>query len=208
MRTFIAFLAAALLCTAASAQEKKTQTTKKKPVAAAATPAMPKPGPEMKEVRDLVGTWANEETYEETPMMKAGTGSGTTRTRLQPGGFSLIMDIQSKNAMGTFWGHGMMSWDPDAKVYKFAWVESASPGLLVETGKKEGNDLVFTGEVMYMGKKCAVRDVISERTPASYTLTSYWNDGSGEKKIMTIKATKQEQPAAPAKKKGTESTTF
>ena len=51
---------------------------------------------------------------------------------------------------------------------------------------------------MMMGKKMAVKDVISDRAPTSYTLTSYMNDGSGEKKVMTIKYTKQE--AAPAKK--------
>jgi len=46
-----------------------------------------------------------------------------------------------------------------------------------------------------MGKKMSVKDVISDRTPTSYTLTSYMNDGSGEKLTMTIKFTKQEAPA-------------
>ena len=49
---------------------------------------------------------------------------------------------------------------------------------------------------MLIGKKTSVKDVISDRTPASYTLTSYMNDGSGEKKVITIKFTKQESPSA------------
>jgi len=43
-----------------------------------------------------------------------------------------------------------------------------------------------------MGKKVAVKDVIADRTPTSYTLTSYMNDGTGEKKAMSIRFAKQE----------------
>ena len=50
------------------------------------------------------------------------------------------------------------------------------------------------------GKKIATKTVISDRTPTSYTLTGYANDGSGEKKTMTIKFTKKEPEATPAKK--------
>ena len=71
-----------------------------------------------------------------------------------------------------------------------------SPGVMIETGRKEGDNLVFTGEASMMGKKMAVKDVIADRTPTSYTLTSYMDDGSGEKKAMTIKFTKQEPQAA------------
>ncbi|HLJ45196.1 MAG TPA: DUF1579 family protein [Bryobacteraceae bacterium] len=199
MKKYVAIIAAALLSTAAWAQDKKAE-PKKKPAATAAAPGMPKPGPEMKELRDLVGSWTTDEAYEESPMMKAGTGSGSVTARMYPGGFSLIMEVRSKSTMGAFSGHGVMSWDPNDKVYKYAWVDSMTPGLMLETGKKEGNDLVFTGEIMMMGKKYTNKDVISDRTPTSYTLTSYSNDGSGEKKVMTIKATKQEPPAATAKK--------
>ena len=80
------------------------------------------------------------------------------------------------------------------------WADSMTPGLIFETGHKEADTMVFTGETMMMGKKMSIKDVISDRTPTSYTLTSYYNDGSGEKKAMTIKLTKQEAPAAPAKK--------
>jgi hypothetical protein len=53
---------------------------------------------------------------------------------------------------------------------------------------------------MMGGKKMSIRDVVSDRTPTSYTLTSFMNDGAGEKKSMTIKFTKQEAPAPPPKK--------
>lgn len=191
-------LAAGFLALVAFAQDKPAAT--KKPTAPAG-PAMPKPAPEMKELRALVGSWTTDEKYDPSPMMASGgTGSGTTTVRLSPGGFSVLLDIRSKSAMGAFSGHGVMAWDPNAKAYKFAWVDSMTPGMVVETGHKEGESLVFTGEAYMEGKKMAVKDVMSDFTPTSYTLTSYMNDGSGEKKVMTIKATKQESAPAPAKK--------
>jgi hypothetical protein len=168
----------------------------KKPASAPAGMQMPKPAPEMKELQRLVGTWSTDEKFEVSQMMPAGgSATGTNTVRLGPGGFSVLMEQHSKSSMGPFAGHGVMSWDPNDRAYKFAWTDSMSPGLMLETGHIEGSNLVWKGENMTMGKKISVRDVISDRTPTSYTLTSYVNDGSGEKKVMTIKFTKVESPA-------------
>ena len=188
-----------LLCLAAPAQE-KAAAKKKSGAPAEAAMAMPKPAPEMKELRALLGVWTTDEQFEATPVSPAGTGSGTNTVRLGPGGFSVLMDQRSKGTMGAFNGHGVYSWVPDQKMYKAAWVDSMTPGLQAETGHKEGENLVFTGETMMAGKKVSIRDVWSDFTPTSHTLTSYMNDGSGEKKVMTIKLTKLEAPPAPAKK--------
>jgi hypothetical protein len=53
---------------------------------------------------------------------------------------------------------------------------------------------------MMGGKKMSIRDVVSDRTPTSYTLTEFMNDGSGEKKTKTNKYTKQEASAMSPKK--------
>jgi uncharacterized protein DUF1579 len=182
-------LACAALCTAAHAQDAKKK---------AAAPAMPKPASEMKDLRALVGTWTTDETYEASAMGPAGTGSGTNTVRLGPGGFSVLMEQRSKGSLGNFSGHGVYTWDPESKAFKIAWVDSMTPGLQTETGHKQGENLVFTGESTMGGKKIKVRDVWSDFTPTSHTLTSYNDDGSGEKKVLTAKFTKQE--AAPAKK--------
>jgi hypothetical protein len=185
-----------VLCVTASAQDAK----KKAAAPAAGAMAMPKPAPEMKELRALIGTWTSDEAYEASPMGPAGTGSGTNTARLGPGGFSVLMEQRSKGSMGAFVGHGVYSWDPDQKAFLGAWVDSMTPGLQTDAGKKVGDTLVFTGETKMGGKTFKVRDVWSDFTPTSHTLTSYSNDGSGEKKIMTIKFTKQEPPPPPAKK--------
>jgi hypothetical protein len=186
-------LAAGLICFAGFAQDK---TAKKPGAAPAAGMAMAKPSPEMKELRYLIGTWNTDEKFEASPMMpNGGSATGVNTVRSGPGGFSVLMEQRSKSAMGSFTGHGVMSWDPESKAYKFAWTDSMTPGMMLETGHLEGANVVFQGEVSMMGKRFTVKDVISDRMPTSYTLTSYMNDGSGEKKIMTIKATKQEAPS-------------
>jgi hypothetical protein len=186
-------LAAGMFCLTVPAADNKTE--KKAPSGAAME--MPKPVPEMKELAYFVGTWNTVEKFEvSTFMPNGGTSSGTNTVRLGPGGFSALMEQHSKSSMGPFWGHGVMAWDPEVKAYKFAWTDSMAPGIMLETGHIEGNNLVWKGEVSMMGKKYAVKDVISDRTPTSYTMTSYMNDGSGEKKTMTIKATKQGATAA------------
>lgn len=186
-------LAIGFLCFAAFAQDKSAP--KKKADAAASMP-MPQPAPEMKELRDLIGTWSTAETMEPMPWMPSGGKStGTNIVRLGPGGFSVLMEQNSKGMMGSFRGHGVITWDPNEKVYKMVWADSMTPGVVIETGRIQRDALVYTGETFMMGKKVSIRDVISERTPASYTMTSYMNDGSGEKKMMTIKFTKQESAA-------------
>jgi Protein of unknown function (DUF1579) len=185
--------AAGLLCFAASAQDKPAASKKS---TAAAGPSMPKPSAEMKELRELMGTWTSDEKFEPSPFMPSGgTGAGTNTARLGPGGFTVLMEQRSKGAMGAFAGHGVLTWDPNEKAYKFVWADSMAPGVVIETGHKDGENLVFTGATTMMGKKISLRDVWSDRSPTSYTLTSYMNDGSGEKQTMSIKFTKQESAA-------------
>jgi|ERR1035438_4161372 hypothetical protein len=190
----IILLAAGLFGLVASAQDKPAG--KKKATGSAAAGAAPRPAPEMKELRELIGTWSIDEAFEPSPMApNSGTGTGTVTARLGPGGFTVLLDLQDKTTMGASRGHGMFTWDPTEKVYAFVYVDSVTPGFQILTGHKEGDSLVFTAEPMLMGKKVTVKDVIGDRTPTSYTFTSYMNDGSGEKKAFTIKFTKQESPA-------------
>lgn len=196
MKRFLALIGVGALSVMVFAQD-QTATKKKSGSTGSGGMAMPKPGPEMKDLRDLVGTWTSDEKYEASPMMPSGgTGGGTTTIRSGPGGFSIVMEVRSKNAMGSFAGHGVITWDQTAKAYKYSWVDSMTPGMVLETGHKQGENIVFTGDTMFMGKKIGIKDVISDRAPTSFNLTSFMNDGSGEKQVMSIKFTKQESSAA------------
>jgi hypothetical protein len=168
----------------------------KKKTESAAAGALPKPAPEMKELRELIGTWSYDEAWEPSFLLpNSGTGTGTVTARLGPGGFTVLMDLQVKNTMGAYRGHGMLTWDPTEKAYGMVFVDSGTPGFQILTGHKEGDNLVFTAQPVLMGKKVEIKDVISNRTPTSYTFTTYVNDGSGEKKADTMKFTRQASPA-------------
>ena len=170
------------------AAKKKTETS--------AASALPKPAPEMKELRHLIGTWSVEESWEPSFLLpNSGTGTGTFTARLGPGGFTVLMDTKGKSTIGATTGHGMFTWDPTEKAYGFVFVDSGTPGFQILTGHKEGDSLVFTAQPVLMGKKVEVKDVISDRTPTSFTFTIYVNDGSGEKKADTMKFTRQESLA-------------
>ena len=186
--------ATGLLCLAVYAQDKPA--AKKKSTGSTAMPK-PKPAPEMTELRDMIGAFVSEAKFEPSPMMPGGdTSTGTANARFGPGGFSVLIDARSKSATsGSFTGHGAWSWDPNEKAYKSVWLDSMTPGMISATGHKEGNNLVFTGEAIMMGKKISYKDVYSDRSPNSFKLTSYMNDGSGERLFATMKFTRQE--AAP-----------
>lgn len=186
-------LVIAVMCAlaAAGADEKAKTAEKKKPAGMMA----PKPAPEQRELRDMLGTWKTTDTYEKSEMMPAGEGSSIITVTQGPGAFSILINVRATGGpMPSFRGMGVMAWSPEDKEYKESWVDNMTPGLALETGHKEGSDLVMRGEVKMGGKTYKVRDVFSDRTPASFTLTSYGDDGSGEKKIMTVKAVKEEKP--------------
>lgn len=176
----------------------KPKTAEKKKPANAAMPAQ-KPAPEMREMLSLVGTWSSHDTMEKIEgMMPGGEGTSTVVYRRGPGGHSVIMNVTGTSGpMASFRGMGVISWSPDENAYKMAWVENMMPGLTLETGHKDGDNYVMEGETTMMGKKYKIKDVLSDRTPTSFTMTSYMDDGTGEKKVMTIKLKKEE--AAPKK---------
>src|SRR5947209_6570819 len=90
---------AAMLCVTASAQDKKSEKKADTKKASAGT-QMPKPAPEMKALRDFIGTWTSEETMEPSPFSpNGGTATGVNTVRNGPGGFSVMMDHRSKGAM-------------------------------------------------------------------------------------------------------------
>ena len=150
-----------------------------------AAPAQkPNPAPEMKELLSLVGTWATNETIEPNPGLPSGaTYAGTVTVTPGPGGFSVILDHHSKGAPGTYAGNGMIAWHPSETVYRMAWADSTGPGITFATGSKEGSSMVF--------RNGPIREVI-DITPDLFTLTAYRNDGSGEKKTITIKYTRKQ----------------
>ena len=189
---------------AAVAADDKAKTAEKKKPAGAAAMTPPKPAPEQRELREFVGVWKSTDSYEKVEgMMPGGEGTSIITINQGPGGYSITVNVKATSGpMPNFRGTGFMAWSPEDKEYKEAWIDNMTPGIALETGHKEGNDIVMKGEMKMAGKTYKNRDVFSDRTPTSFTLTTYMDDGSGEKKVMSLKATKEEKPKeekAPAK---------
>lgn len=135
------------------AQEKKT----------AAPPdlasMMPKPAAEMKVLTDMVGTWDVDEKMEASPMMPGGmVGKGVATYTAGPGGLSVMIDYKSSTS--PFRGHGVMTWDAIEKVYKTFWTDNMTAGGMVSTGKKEGNQYVYTYNLVMGGQTFPAKDIV------------------------------------------------
>jgi hypothetical protein len=150
---------------------------------------MAKPGPEMARLKPMVGTWDVEETIEASPMGPAGTGRGTGRVTLGPGGLSMMIDYQSKAGhMKGFHGNGVLAWDEPSKSYKQAWVDNMVAMMLVGKGRWEGETFIMETEGTMMGKPFKGKDVFSDIGKDGFILTSYMSmDGSPMAKVMTLK---------------------
>ncbi|MBI3281284.1 MAG: DUF1579 family protein [Acidobacteria bacterium] len=187
-RIVLATAAAAALCFAAP----QAAESKKKPAPAATTMKAPAPAAEMKELTAMAGTWTVDETHEPSPWNpKGGKGKGTATMRVGPGGHSVILDYRSQSGpSANMWGHGIFTWDPAQKIYKNVWFDAFTPGVSIATGQKQGDRFVYIGEFEIGGKKIRYKDVVSDRTPASFTVTSYMIDGTSEKRMVTLKHTR------------------
>lgn len=151
---------------------------------------MAKPGPEIEKVNKFLdGKWTATVKFEPSDFMpQGGSGSGVEKIYPGPGGLSLITDYQAKpDPTGAFQGHGVMTWDPKEQAYKSYWFDNMTPGSFVETGKWEGDNLVFTGDMEMMGKKMNVREVYTDIKPNSFTWCEESSTNGGPtKRVMTI----------------------
>src|SRR5262249_7856070 len=154
-----------------------------------------KPAPEMERlIKMWAGHWTTVELFEPSDEMPKGRqDKGSETMRPGPGGFSLIGDYESH---GAHFGHLVVTWIPQEKVYKSYWTDLTQPGVSVSTGKWDGDKLVFTSIDESTGKKILSRDTYSDITPTSFTDTLESGPVGGPmKKVLTVKYTKQKDTA-------------
>lgn len=148
---------------------------------------MPKPGPEMEKWKWIVGKWNVTETHEKSEWSPGGKGKGTSVIALGPGGLSQTVTYNSTSPMGKFSGHGMIAWDPEAKVYRSAWTDSMTPGIMNMDCGEEGKDWVCSGESTMQGKKMAMRSRAIAPSPAGWTeVMEMSTDGGPYAKMITF----------------------
>lgn len=113
----------------------------------------PKPSNEMKVLNDLVGSW---DVEEDVKLPQPAKGKGVATFTKGPGDMSVMLEYKSESS--PFRGQGILAWDPNERVYRSAWVDTMTPGVMVQTGKKDGTKYVYTGETWMGRQKAETRD--------------------------------------------------
>jgi hypothetical protein len=146
-----------------------------------------KPAPEMEKRKWVVRTWNVTERHEKSDWSPGGIGKGTSMIALGPGGHSQIITYNSTGPSGKYSGHGIIAWDLEAKIYRSAWTDSMTPGMMTADCREEGTDWVCTGESMMQGKKIVTRSRSIAPKPAGWTeVTEISTDGGPFTKIKTF----------------------
>jgi hypothetical protein len=155
-------------------------------------PALPLP--EMQKLSKLyVGTWTYTETYPKSPTFPdGGENTGVYTSELGPGGNSIINHFHSKGPVGDFEGTLVMTWDPKESAYKAYIFGSDFPGAVVETGKWDGETLVYSGEFSMGPMKIAVRNTAKLTAPGKLSIDEFSSpNGAPEKLFVHVEAVKK-----------------
>jgi hypothetical protein len=110
----------------------------------------PKPGPEIKKLNELVGTW------DCMCEAKGKTSMGTMTYKMGLGGLWLLEQFQGEFEGKKFEGMGCMSYDSAKKNYVAVWIDSTSTTPMASEGNfdKSGKKMTMKGEMtMPDGKK-------------------------------------------------------
>lgn len=167
----------------------------------ASNPAQP--GPEMRKVLALSGRWFYQIEYAPVNASSAGrTTEGKAVFRAGPAGRSLVEDKVEAEGNKTTSGHSVMWWEEKSHGYRVLRCYGENPdgcAVMTHVAKWEGDQLVLSDEYTKDGKKYVSREVLSEITPTSFTITlSQGEAGKDLKRTVTIHATKAGRGAVSA----------
>jgi hypothetical protein len=157
---------------------------------AAQDPAAQKPGAEQKNLARFAGTWKMEGNMEASPLGPGGKMSGTETCRMFEGGWHLVCDSTGSTPMGAIKGHAVMTYDRNAKQYRYFAVNNMADADSA-TGTLAGNTWTWSSTTDQGGQKLHSRFVIVEKSPTVHSFT--WEmsmDGKSWKPIMTGTSTK------------------
>ena len=164
-------------------------------------PAMPKPGPEQKNLGYFAGNWKTTGDLKPGPMGPGGKFTGNERIEWMPGGFFLVSHTQVSGSMGKETSLAIYGYDPDKKVYTYD--EFASNGEVIHaTGAFDGKVWTWSSEMPMGGKTMKSHFILTEASPTSYTYKfEVSEDGNNWAPVMDGGGTKVASAGAAMKKK-------
>jgi len=149
--------------------------------------------PEMDKLRFYVGEWDYTETYAKSGFYpNGGTNTGVYKSRLGPGGNSLVNEFHSSGPVGEYDGLLVMTWDPKEKAYKAYVFGNEFPGAIVENGAWEGGTLVYSTEFSMGQKKFKLRNTTRVIEPGKLVSEEFSSaDGGPEALLVHVEATRR-----------------
>jgi hypothetical protein len=160
--------------------------------AAVAQMEMPKPGPELKKLDVLVGTWTLDADMKPGAMGPGGKVTETEKCEWMEGNFFLACQIDYKStAMGNGSGASYMGYSTDDKAYTYrefnSWGEFAD-----SRGSVDGDTWTWTSDEKMGGMAMKSRFTMKITSATSYNFTFEMSQDAGAKwtLVMDGKATK------------------
>jgi len=139
---------------------------------------IPKPAPELDQLKLMAGDWICDGTM---PAGAMGPGSpaqkikSTMKVKKSMDGFWYTMDYEEKKSKDhpvAIKAHGPMGYDPAQKKFIMFGVDNMG-GYMTETSPGwEGDKMVMTGDGTMMGQKASVRDTITRKGDKEFVWAS------------------------------------
>ena len=161
-------------------------------LAAVAQMEMPKPGPELKKLDALAGSWNLDADMKPSPMGPAGKVTETEKCEWMEGNFYLVCHLEFKSAtMGNGSGLSILGYSADDKVYTYrefnSWGEFGD-----SKGTVDGDTWTWTSDEKMGGMTMKNRFTMKILSPTSYSFTFEMSqDGTKWTIVMDGKATKK-----------------
>jgi len=157
--------------------------------AAMAQMEMPKPGPEVKKLDMLVGSWTLDGEMKASEMSPAGKVMETEKCEWMEGGFFLVCHLDFKTTMGNGSGMSIMGYSTDDKSYTYR--EFNSWGEFTDSkGSLDGDTWTWINQQKEGNMKMG-RFTMKVTSPASYNFSYEASpDGTKWTMVMDGKATK------------------
>jgi hypothetical protein len=124
--------------------------------------------------------------------MPAGKHTSSDRCEWFDGRFAVVCRNEAKTPMGPMKGLGLLSYNPEEKVYTYYGIDSSGMSMTtVAKGTVEGDTWVYTDEGKMGGKTIRSKYTIREMSPTSYSFTwEMQGDDGSWKKVLEGKQTK------------------
>ncbi len=205
VRALVVVLAAAATTVLAQPAEKKPpRKIERKPAVPADKPGasdaapVPKPAPELAQLKYFLGTWHCEGNVPASPMGPAHKSRATVVTRIDLGGFWYSGTVREEKAADNphpLSGMFHETYDAAKKQFVMLWVDNFGVWSTETSTGWDGDKIVYSGEAAMGGERVPVRDTFAKKGETelvhSYEMTMSGQKIAGDETCKKAPAARQ-----------------